>query len=63
MRDSLNTYQILFQDSPEYFYIKDARMICVDGLLMFRTFNDEGCIGVQYYPLQNIHRVKVIMED
>lgn len=55
------TYQILFQDSPEYFTHHNARMISMDGLLMFRTFTEDGELeDCYYYPMVNVHRIKEI---
>lgn len=56
--EPLSRYEVLFQDSPEVFYVDNARMICLDGLLMFRIFNGPALVETQYYPLQNIHRIK-----
>lgn len=58
--NAIGKYEILFQDSPEYFYLENARMFCVDGLLAFRIFEGMKCVEEHYYPMVSIHRVKKV---
>lgn len=54
-------YEIIFQDSPETFIIKEARMIVMDNMVMFRCFDANfELVDVHYYPLCNVHRIKEV---
>lgn len=51
-------YEILFKDSPEYFEVKNSRMIQEGNLIRFVCFDGEIYIGDTFFPIQNIHRIK-----
>lgn len=59
------TYQILFIDSPEYFYVKYARMIFEGNMVRFICFNCENQDVAKYvedvwFPILRIHRIKTL---
>ena len=51
-------FEILFKDSPEYFYVKGARMIQEGALIRFICFKDGNFDCDHWYPIVNIHRIK-----
>lgn len=56
-------YEILFKDSPEYFWVANARMLFEGPMVRFICFNpDDTPKDDQWYPLANIHRIKAYAE-
>lgn len=51
-------YEILFQDSPEYFVVKNSRMIQEENLVRFVNFEEDRYIGDEWYPIQHIYRIR-----
>lgn len=52
-------YEILFTDSPEYFEVKNAKMIIEGPMVRFLKFSPANTlIEDEWYPLNRIHRIK-----
>jgi hypothetical protein len=51
-------YEILFKDSPEYFAVLNAKMMQEGSLIRFICFVDDKLSHEEWYPIQNIHRIK-----
>ena len=54
-------YQILFKDSPEYFYVEShiVRFLIEGPLIRFICFDKKGNYKKdEWYPVANIHRIK-----
>lgn len=51
-------YEIMFKDSPEYFLIKNAKMIQEYSLVRFICFEGDKYKEEVWYPTQNIYRIK-----
>lgn len=55
----INDFEILFNDSPEYFLVENARMIQEGKLIRFICFdNDLAFDHDEWYPISKIHRIK-----
>ncbi len=52
-------YEILFKDSPEYFGVKNARMLYEGPMVRFICFDENDKPKEDHwYPVCNIHRIK-----
>lgn len=52
-------YEVLFKDSPEYFAIKNAKMIQEKKLIRFICFHPNDLFKEDvWFPISNIHRIK-----
>ena len=51
-------YEILFKDSPEYFAVKNAKMIQEGSFVRFICFDGFKPLEDHWYPINNIHRIK-----
>jgi len=52
-------FEILFKDSPEYFAVKNAKMLIEGPFVRFISFDEnDKYIEDQWYPIGNIHRIK-----
>jgi hypothetical protein len=52
-------YELLFHDSPEYFYVNNARMMQEKDLIRFICFDDQSkYLFDMWFPVINIHRIK-----
>lgn len=56
-------FQILFRDSSEYFEVKNARMFNESNLIRFEVFESDKWKETIYYPLCNIYRIKVGLNE
>ena len=57
-------YEILFNDSSEYFIVLNAKMIQEGDFVRFICFDDEDNYKCdEWYPLCKIHRVKRYKDD
>ena len=54
-----HNFELLFKDSPEYFIVKNARMIFEGPAVRFIIFDKDVWVRDEYYPVANIHRIKV----
>lgn len=56
-------YEILFKDSPEYFVVKNAKMIQEGLMIRFIQFDEnDNPVSEESYPIFHIHRIKVYYE-
>jgi hypothetical protein len=53
-------FQILFKDSPEAFWVKNARFLIEGSFVRFVVFNKEEYSHDEFYPTMHIHRIKRI---
>jgi hypothetical protein len=54
-----NDFEILFNDSPEYFIVESARMIQEGKFVRFICFDDNLVFHHdEWYPINKIHRIK-----
>jgi hypothetical protein len=53
-------FQILFSDCSERFEIKNAQMFTEGGLIRFAVFEGDKLKETVFFPLCNVHRIKVI---
>lgn len=53
-------FQILFRDSSEYFFIKNARLFNESNFARFEVFEEDTWKETIYYPLCNIFRIKTV---
>jgi len=51
-------FQILFKDSPEAFWIDNARMIIEGAFVRFIVFKGEEYSHDEFYPTEHVHRIK-----
>lgn len=52
-------FELLFKDSPEYFGVKNARMLVEGPFVRFIKFDENNImIADEWYPIENIHRIK-----
>lgn len=51
-------YEILFKDSPEYFAVKNARMIQEGLFVRFISFDGDVFKDDTWFPINVIHRIK-----
>ena len=52
-------YEILFNDSAEYFAVFNAKMIQEGNLIRFICFNNDNTYKCdEWYPAHKIHRIK-----
>lgn len=56
-------FELLFNDSPEYFVIKSARMIQEGYFIRFICFENKKVEHDEWYPIQKIHRIKRYYKD
>jgi hypothetical protein len=61
-RNKKRDFEILFKDSPEYFAVLNAKMI-FEGkkFVRFLIFEGDVLIAEEFYPIQNIHRIKTYL--
>jgi len=60
-RRGRHDYQILFKDSSDGFWVENARMVfSVNGWVMFLVFDGDEWTHNEYYPTENIQRIKRI---
>ena len=57
-KNKVSDFEILFKDSPEYFYVSNARMFQEGKLIRFIVFENEKFKEEHWYPISNIHRIK-----
>jgi hypothetical protein len=54
-----SNFEILFKDSPDYFVVRNARVIlAVNGWVVFHVFEEDTFVRQEMYPSQHIHRIK-----
>lgn len=58
LRGRKHDYEILFKDSPEYFVVRNAKMIVEGSFVRFFCFVGDTYQESHWYPIQNIHRIK-----
>jgi len=52
-------FEILFKDSPEYFGIKNARILQEGAFVRFICFDKDDLFKCDiWHPIANIHRIK-----
>lgn len=52
-------FELLFKDSPDYFLVKNAKMLQEGDLIRFICFDDKDKYDCdQWFPLSSIHRIK-----
>lgn len=51
-------YQLLFKDSPEYYWVPNSRLIINADVALFLVFKEDTLVEQQFYPWQHIQRVK-----
>lgn len=59
--DRKSDFEVLFKDSPDYFVVRNARIIlAVNGWVLFHVFDGDQYIRQEMYPTANIHRIKML---
>ena len=53
-----HNFQILFKDSPEGYWIDNARMLIEGAFVRFVVLKDDTYSHDEFYPTQHIHRIK-----
>lgn len=57
--NTLNDFELLFNDSPEYFLVERAKMVQEGDFVRFICFTDEGNPDCDvWYPINKLHRIK-----
>jgi len=51
-------FEVMFNDSPEYFLVKNAKMIFEQGMIRFICFDKDEFKHNEWYPMSNISRIK-----
>ena len=52
-------YEIMFNDSPEYFVVKNAKMMQEQSFVKFISFDgSDKYKETHWYPISKIHRIK-----
>lgn len=52
-------FEIMFNDSPDYFFVKNAKMIQEGMLIRFICFDENNkFLHDEWYPVFKIHRIK-----
>lgn len=51
-------YEIMFNDSPEYFLVENAKMFTEGAFVRFICFEGDAYKEEYFYPLMKIHRIK-----
>ena len=51
-------YEILFNDSAEYFLVKNCKMVQEGDLIRFICFKGDKLASEEWYPMSKIHRIK-----
>ena len=52
-------YEIMFNDSPEYFLVENSKMIFEKGMVRFISFDKENKYKEElWYPMCGISRIK-----
>ena len=53
-----HSFQILFKDSPEAYWVENARMLIEGDFVRFVVFEKDIYSHDEFYPTQHIHRIK-----
>lgn len=54
-----SNYEITFNDSPEYFLVKNAKMIFEHNMIRFICYDDSNIFKEDvWYPMINVHKIK-----
>jgi len=57
-KNQKHNFQILFKDSPEDFWVDNARMLIEGTFVRFIVFENDEYSHDQFYPVMHIHRIK-----
>lgn len=59
-RQEKHDFQILFKDSPEAYWVGNARMLIEGDFVRFVVFKEDVYDHDEFYPTIHIHRIKRI---
>lgn len=52
-------YEVMFDDSPEYFLVANAKMLQEQNFVRFVCFNDDNSFKEDiWFPIRKVHRIK-----
>ena len=52
-------FEILFKDTPDYFAVRNAKMLNEGPMVRFICFDENDKFKAnEWYPIANIHRIK-----
>lgn len=51
-------YEIMFNDSPEYFAVKNAKFFQEQAFVRFVCFDGDNYAEDVWFPISKIHRIK-----
>lgn len=51
-------FELLFTDSPEYFLVRNAKMVFERGMVRFICFDGDEFSHDEWYPARNVFRIR-----